>query len=173
MKYKKEQKKEWVDIVDEEDKVIESMPRSEAYEKKLFTSMRASWLMIKRSDGKFWIPRRSLHKKVLPGALDGSVVGHVSSGETYEQALIRETWEEVGVDLSQHKYRFLGKFVPKKDHSFCFSAIYEIDLEDVPDWNRDDFMEFFWLTPGEILQKIESGDSCKDSLIQVLERFYL
>lgn len=166
------QQEEWVDIVNENDEVVGSMPRSEAYDKKMFASMRASWLMIKNSEGKLWIPRRNFNKKVLPGALDGSVVGHVSAGESYEQALIREAWEEVGIDLKKHPYRFLGKLTPGKDSSFCFAAVYELEVDDVPDWNRDDFVEFFWLLPQEVVKKIISGDFVKDSLLDVLKSFY-
>lgn len=165
---------EWLDIVNEKDEVIDSMPRSEAYKKRMFSSLRASWLMIKNNQGKLWIPRRHPNKKVLPNVLDGSVVGHVSSGETYEQCLLRETQEEAGFDLSKLKYRCVGKVNPHVDDSFCFATIYEVELDDVPDWNRNDFVEYYWLTPQEIVNKIESGqDDAKDTLLVVLKKFYL
>ena len=170
---KQNHQEEWVDIVNLQDEVIDSMSRVDAYQKKMFASMRASWLMIKNREGKLWIPRRHLDKKVLPGALDGSVVGHVMSGESYEECLIRETSEEVGVCLTGQSYRYLGKLEPSKDDSFCFSAIYEIELESVPNWNRNDFSEYFWLTPEELVTKIESGDKVKDTLLVVLKKFYI
>ena len=166
------QQEEWLDIVNEDDEVIGMMPRSEAWDQKLFSSLRSSWLMIKNSEGKLWIPRRHESKKILPGALDGSVSGLVSAGETYEQALIRETQEEIGIDLMHVPYRLLGKLDPQKDKSWCFEQVYEVELEDVPNWNRDDFVEFFWLTPQEVLQKIESGYSFKDTLPVILKKFY-
>jgi len=165
---------EWLDIVNEQDEIIGKMPRSEAYEKKLFASLRASWLMIKNSDGKLWIPRRHPDKKVLPNVLDGSVVGHVSSGETYEECLLRETKEEAGIDLAEMRYRFVGKLSPYCDRSFCFASIYEVDLDQVLDWNRDDFIEYYWLSPQEIIDRIAAGqDQAKDTLLEVIKKFYL
>ena len=166
-------KEEWLDLVDEKDNVIGSMSRSEAYQKKMFSSLRSTWLMIKNSQNQLWIPRRRFDKKMLPGALDGSVVGHVSAGETYEQALIREAVEEVGIDLTQLDYRFVGKLNPHVDNGFCFAAVYEVCLEDVPNWNGDDFVEFYWLTPQEIIDRLTAGDSAKDQLSIILKKFYL
>ena len=164
---------EWLDIVNEDDNVIGMMSRSDAYEQKLYSSLRTCWLMIKNSEGKLWIPRRHLSKKILPGGLDGSAVGHVSAGESYKRGLIRETEEEVGVDLTKVPYKLLGKLDPQKDKSLCFAHVYEIELDDVPDWNKDDFVEFFWLTPQEVLQKIEEGHPAKSTLSIILKKFYI
>ena len=91
---------EILDIVDVHDQVIQSMPRALVYQKNLCSQMRSIWLIIKNEQGQLWIPRRSWTLKQLPGYLDGSVVGHVRAGETYEQALIRESLEEIGYDLT-------------------------------------------------------------------------
>ncbi len=69
--------------------------------------------MIRNKDGQFWIPRRCSTKQNSPSSLDGSTVGHVSSGETYEQAMIRETQEELNLDISCMAYRSIGKLTPK------------------------------------------------------------
>ena len=67
------------------------------------------WLLIRNQDGKFWIPRRQATKKVLPNCLDGSAVGHVSSGEVYEQSMIREVAEELNIDISGMFFYLLVK----------------------------------------------------------------
>ena len=51
---------------------------------------------VKNSNGQFWIPRRVKEKIIYPLALDMSVAGHVSSGETYDEAFEREAREEIG-----------------------------------------------------------------------------
>ena len=165
---------ELLDIVDVQDQVIGTMLRSQVYEKKMFKSIRSSWLMIKNQDGKLWIPRRSSRKKVLPNFLDGSVVGHVSSGETYEQTLIRETQEEINLDITNLPYKKLGKLNPNKDNSFCFSMVYELQVHNSfsLNYNKDDFSEFFWLSPKEIFQKIKQGEKVKDTVQVVLQKFY-
>jgi isopentenyldiphosphate isomerase len=164
---------EWLDIVDEQDRVIGSMSRAEAYQKKIFSSLRASWLMIKNSRGELWIPRRHFSKKILPGALDGSVAGHVSTGESYEQALVREAAEEVGIDLTTLPYRLIGKLDPHVEGTFCFMQVYEVSLEAVPKWNHDDFAEYYWLTPQAIVDRIAAGEPAKADLEILVRTFYL
>lgn len=164
---------ELLDIVNDQDEVVEVMPRSQAYKKQLFSSLRASWLLIRNKDGEFWIPRRAYTKKVLPGFLDGSVVGHVSSGETYEQAMIREAQEELLLDVSNLPYRYLGKVTPQKDGAFCFASVFELVVDsEVETYNVEDICEYFWLTKDEILKKFNRGENIKDSLKVILQTFY-
>jgi len=49
-------------------------------------------------DGQIWIARRSLSKTTAPGLWDTLVGGLVGSGETLDQALVRECDEEAGLD---------------------------------------------------------------------------
>ena len=165
---------EMLDIVDLNDQVIQSLPRAVVYEKKLCSQMRSIWLIIKNEQGQFWIPRRSWNLPQLPGYLDGSVVGHVQAGETYEQALIRESSEEIGHDLTGISYKFLGKLTPHQHQSFCFASVYECVMQQEPlHWNRDDICEWFWMSPEEILMRYEQGEKIKDTLPIILKQFYI
>lgn len=165
---------ELLDIVDEHDKVIQTMMRSEAYEKKIFPQIRAVWLMLKTKDGQFWIPRRCTTKKVLPYHLDGSVVGHVRSGETYEQAMIREAEEEIGMQVTSMPFCFLGKLTPKEHNAFCMAAVYELEVDEPFDvnFNKDDFCDAAWMSAEQVMQLVEKGELVKDMLPVVLRHFY-
>ncbi|NDH36064.1 MAG: NUDIX domain-containing protein [Betaproteobacteria bacterium] len=44
-----------------------------------------------------WLARRSMHKDSDPGLLDNMVAGGLSAGESIEQCLWRECWEEAGL----------------------------------------------------------------------------
>ncbi len=164
---------EMLDIVDVNDCVIESLPRSLVYQKNLCAQMRSVWLVIKNDEGKIWIPRRNWNLSQLPGYLDGSVVGHVRAGETYEQALIRESEEEIGHDLTGVSYKLLGKLTPQQHQSFCFASVYECVMSEEPkNWNRDDICEWSWMSPQEILTRFDQGEKIKDTLLIVIKQFY-
>jgi|GEM_PF-613743 len=164
---------ELLDIVNDQDEVIETMVRSQAYAQNKLASLRAVWLLIKNQDGKFWIPRRQSTKKILPNALDGSAVGHVSSGETYEESMIREVAEELNIDISTMPYTYVGKLTPAQG-AICFIQIFELQVPNdfIIDYNKNDFSEFFWLSKEEIVAKITAGEKAKESLIRIMHKFY-
>lgn len=168
-----EAQEEILDIVDKNDHVIESLPRSVVYARQLFTQMRSIWLLIKNEKGQFWIPRRAYDRKILPGYLDGSVVGHVQAGENYKEALIRETYEEVGFDITTKSYRYLGKLSPHVHHTFCFAAVYECTVKVAPrNWNQYEFCEWSWVTLEQLRDRISAGELVKDTLSVILQEFY-
>ncbi|MBI2344870.1 NUDIX hydrolase [Candidatus Dependentiae bacterium] len=165
---------ECLDLVDNNDCVVQTLERSYIYQNNLCSQMRSVWLFIKNKDGQFWIPRRSMKVQRLPGHLDGSVVGHVQAGETYDQAMIRETNEEIGIDLHQTTFTYLGKLTPHEHGAFCFSAIYEMELEEAPkNWNREEIGDWYWMTAKQIIQRCNRDEKFKDTLPKIIAHFYL
>jgi isopentenyldiphosphate isomerase len=163
---------EYLDLVDENDQVIGKKLRADIYAEGLW-NFRVVDVFLKNSKGQLWIPRRTADKAIFPLALDFSAAGHVASGETYEQTFEREVAEELNIDVSKVPYRLLGYLTPKKDGVPLFMQVYEIESDETPAYNPDDFTEYFWLTPVEVLAKIESGDYAKDHIPVLIKRFYL
>lgn len=162
---------EYLDLVDENDQVVGKEKRSVVYQKKL-SNFRVINAFIINSQGQIWIPRRTATKRVFPLCLDMSVGGHVESGETYEDALHRETLEELNIDLSSTPYKFLGHLTPPANNVSAFQKDYEIRMDKVPDYNPGDFVEYFWLTPKELFERIEKGDKTKNDLPKLVKIFY-
>ena len=164
---------ELLDLVDEQDQVVGTIYRSQAHAKNKLASLRAVWLLIKNQDGKFWIPKRSAAKESSPNALDGSTVGHVSSGENYEQAMIREVAEELNLDISRMPYRSIGKLTPQTG-ALSFIEIFELQVPSdfIIDYNKNDFSEFFWLSSQEIIEKFEQGEKMRKTLVSIMYTFY-
>ena len=60
-------------------------------------------LVGQTTDGRFWVQQRALNKPNDPGKWDTLMGGMVSSGDTVETALERETWEEAGLRIADLK----------------------------------------------------------------------
>jgi len=161
---------EILDIVDENNNILFQQKRSEYYKnlqnKKGY--LRAVTAFVRNSKGQLWIPRRTANKTTFPRGLDASVSGHVAAGESFYDAFVRETAEEIAMTVSTIPYRDLGIFGPKDD-LFAFSAAYIIDCEHVDNYNHDDFCESYWLYPQEILDKIKKGDQMKTDPHRIIE----
>lgn len=162
---------EILDIVDENDNVIGQKKRSEIYANNL-SNFRVVNAFIVNSKGELWIPRRAANKRSFPSCLDMSMGGHVESGESYEDALLREMDEELGIDTSKTPCKLLGLLTPAKDGVAAFMKVYEIKLDTAPNYNKNDFTEYFWLSPKEVLERITKGEKTKDDLPRLVKRFY-
>lgn len=162
---------ELLDFVDEKDNVICVKKRSEIYAN-CSPNFRAVNVFLKNNNGKIWIPRRVKTKKLFPLSLDSSIAGHVKSGETYLQAFERELKEEANLDLQKMEYKILGHLNPYVNNVSAFQTVYEISYNNTPDYNKEDFVGYYWLTPDEILEKIKKGEKHKSDLPKLIEIFY-
>jgi len=162
---------ELLDIVDATDAVIGQRWRAELYQEGA-CNFRVVNAFLKNRLGKLWIPRRSVSKRIFPLCLDMSMGGHVSAGESYDEAFARELMEELNFDVRQVQSQVLGKLSPYVHGVSAFITVYEICSDLTPEYNADDFCEFFWLTPNEVLAALESGDKAKDDLARLVRIFY-
>ena len=163
---------EILDIVDPNDNVIGQKPRSEIYEQGL-SCFRVVNAFLENPYGELWIPRRSADKKLFPLCLDVSMGGHVISGESYETALKRELSEELGPEVAGMDYHLMGKLMPHHHGVSAFMKVYKIYTDHTPAYNRNDFVEYFWLAPQELLDRIRNGDRAKDDLPRLIKMFYV
>ena len=60
-------------------------------------------LVGQAADGRIWVQQRALDKANDPGLWDTLMGGMVSSVDTVETALERETWEEAGLNIADLK----------------------------------------------------------------------
>ena len=98
---------EFLDIVDENDEVIGRVEREEARMRKL--SGRRVFILFYNPQGEVFLQRRSLKKKTSPGLLTTTVGGHVESGATYDETMIKEGREESGIAIDEDRVIKLGK----------------------------------------------------------------
>lgn len=86
---------EIIDIVDENDRVVGQATRGEAYAKGL--RHRAAFILARDAEDRVFVHRRTATKLVFPSYYDMFVGGVVGTGETYDEAALREAEEELGV----------------------------------------------------------------------------
>lgn len=58
-------------------------------------------LLGQTADGRFWVQQRALTKANDPGLWDTLMGGMISAADTLQTALVRETWEEAGLELGK------------------------------------------------------------------------
>lgn len=100
---------EWVDWVDEHDRLIASVPRSRMRREQL--CHRASYIVVQDPNGLIYVQRRTQTKDYCPGMLDACCGGVVQSGEAYLPSAYRELAEEMGIEgvtLQEHGRHLLG-----------------------------------------------------------------
>lgn len=137
---------EHLDIVNEKGEVLRSLPRSVVHGNPKLLH-RVVHALIFTSGGNLILQKRPLSKDVAPGKWDTSVGGHVSSGESIEEALEKEMAEELGI--SGIRPDFLYKYIHSNEYEsemvFTYKAVYDDpvnfdreEIDTVKEWTTED-----------------------------------
>jgi 16S rRNA (adenine1518-N6/adenine1519-N6)-dimethyltransferase len=113
-------------VVDEYDKVIETLPRRQVHLGRL--RHRAVEIGIVTPEGRVWLQKRSRAKDAWPGYWDLSSTGHVDAGESYEEAACREVKEELGIEA---RPAFVAKVEACERTGWEFQALYALRWDGV------------------------------------------
>lgn len=114
---------EILDIVNENDEVVGQATRKEIHEKGLLHRVVEIWFFNKK--GQVILQRRGKMKSD-GGSLGISAGGHVASGETYEEACLKEIKEETGLDIPMNDLTFLGIFPLSVESPHTQEVIFEM-----------------------------------------------
>ena len=87
---------EYLDIVDENNNIVGKALRSECHGNPTLIHRTAHVIVVNDKD-KILLQKRSMDKDIQPGKWDTAVGGHFDSGETVDQAVRREMYEELGI----------------------------------------------------------------------------
>jgi isopentenyldiphosphate isomerase len=130
-------------VVDEDGNQISVAPRSICHDGKSMLLHPVVHMHLFNDKGELFLQKRALTKDLLPGYWDSSVGGHLSPGEKTEDALKRETFEELG--LRDFSFEFIAKYiwesVRERELVYSFRGI----ADGEPQINRDEIDEGrFW-----------------------------
>ena len=156
------------DIVDENDKVVSSGKRSFIHKNKLLH--RAVHAIFFDKSGRILLQKRSALKDTYPLCYTTSCSGHVDSGETYQEALLRETFEELGARLGAGDFERVGKIAACKETGFEFVEVYKTVYEGEFKIAENEVDSLKWLSPEEFEALIKgSPELVTPSFIKVYE----
>lgn len=152
-------------VVDKNDKVLGYRTRYDCHHNKQLIH-RAVGIVVYNNKGQILVQKRSKNKDLHPNFYTISASGHVSKGQSYKQAALRELKEELGIKstLKQEK-KFLAEMPQETEIDCLFTTIYEGPF--YPNGEEIDEVRFVdrrWLkkmrsklTPGGILSLQKLG----------------
>lgn len=143
---------EYFDIVDRNDHVVGKDLRSNVHR---YSKMhRAVHVMIFNKENEYFLQRRSASKDVSPLCWGSSVSGHLDSGEDYDEAALRETFEEVGAEPIN--LNFILKTSAKEETGQEFVKVYDFQHDSSLCLNADEICEGCWKQVEDINAWIKS-----------------
>jgi isopentenyldiphosphate isomerase len=147
---------EQLDVVDSKMRPTgQVMSKREVHAKELWH--RGAHVWIYNSKGEILLQLRHPNKKAYPNTWDVSAAGHLSAGDDPVQGGIRETKEEIGLDIAEDEMEFIGvhtentTVVGHQHHAFNWTFLVhrDLNLEDLV-LQPDETAEVRWITPDEL-----------------------
>ena len=135
---------EWLDIVDNDDRVIGKETRKRVHAAGLFH--RSAHIVLFNTADQVFVQLRSARKDTNAGLWDTSAAGHVDSAETYLQCAVRELAEELGVRVSPADLSLIGKLKPQQENGFEFTHVYRVVSDQTLTLEQDEIDGGRWLT---------------------------
>ena len=160
---------ELLDVIHPEtEEVIGQAPRSLCHGDPSLVH-RAVHAAVLHPDGKrILLQKRSPAKRIQPGKWDMSVGGHLASGEEWEDALLRETGEELGLHVSPDSFRFLFRIRERNRTESENIRVYLLYSEGPFLFPPEEISETAFFAVSALLERIRNG--CADDLTPLLRR---
>lgn len=167
-------KDELVVLVDEEDRELGVMSKSQVHGKD--TPLHRAFSVFVFNDKKeILVQRRALSKKTWPGVWSNSCCGHPLPGEEYEEAIRRRVKYELGGELrhlkkvSDYRYRFERDGVVENE--VC--PVYMAEIEGEMKRNPDEVEEVRWMEWDRWLDELRQDNAgvwtewCKQEVLLI------
>ncbi len=148
--------KEVLDIVDAHDEIVGKADRADAHKKDLLH--RVVHVMVFDPDGKLFIQQRALSKDKYPGFFEGSLSGHVKSGETFKDAAERELHEELNICAVPKRVKEIIKFGLHEADERILTELYALkDFKGGIELDKDEVKSGEFWTMKKLDEEIKAG----------------
>lgn len=172
---------EYFDLLTETGEYIGKTEKREVcHEKGLWH--KAVSLFIINSKNQVLLQKRSANKKMWPNTWDITVGGHVLSGEFGFEAVIREAYEELGVELCENDITFIGSVVSsnknsnREDNHFNEYYIANKDVDEKKlKLQEQEVSDIKWVDKEEIIKRVKNnydGITEKQGCWEYLIKYY-
>ncbi len=123
-------------VVDEDDNIIDHLPRLEVHQKKLLH--RTISIVMFTSSGNLVLQRRSKNKDTYPGMLGNAIGGHVLKGEEYLDAAKNEAAEELNTNIEPE---FVKNIIIEDPDHRTITSVYKIVFDGPYKYNEEEIDE--------------------------------
>lgn len=117
--------------------------------------------IVSNDNKRVLLQQRSATKKLYPNLWDITAGGHVFAGELGYEAVIRETKEEIGIDLTRESLEFIGATTSEnikgdiinRHYNEYYIAHDDIDIKNIT-LQTEEVQDIKWFTKEEIIEKV-------------------
>lgn len=150
---------ELVDVVDEDDRVVATVPRREMRARRLLH--RCTYVLLRNAAGDILVHRRTHTKDVFPGAYDVFAGGVCAAGESYDVCARRELAEELGVTGVEPAFLFRHRY--RGPTGQAWGAVYEARWDGPIRHQETEVAWSAWVTPAKLRGMLAELEFCPDS----------
>jgi len=140
---------EYIDIVDEFNRVLRSGEREQVHKDKLLH--RAVHIFLFNMKGELFVQKRAMTKKEHPWKYDSSAAGHLDAGEGYDESAVRELEEELGIKAPLKRLMIINA-CSEMDNEFVYFYVAMSDA--AIKMNEDEIEDGYFWSLDEIKHKI-------------------
>ena len=156
---------ELVEIVDDDDRVLEVVPRRVLRERHALH--RCTYVFVLDPEGRLYVHRRTETKDIYPGFYDVVAGGVNAAGESYDQSAARELQEELGI-TAEPRYRFTQRYDGPSGR--CFGGVYDVEWDGPIVWQPEEVVWGSFLELDRVDELIAREPFCPDGL-EMFERW--
>ncbi len=159
--------KEYFDILNENGEFINEVASREDCHKKGLWHKATVVFVVSTDNKKILLQQRSATKKSWPNLWDITAGGHVLQNELGYQSVIRETKEEIGIDIKKEELEFIGAtrsidtagIGPNKHYNEYYIVHKDINIDDIK-LQTEEVQAVKWFNVEDIKNRI--NDNFKD-----------
>lgn len=155
---------EFFDVLNEYGEYTNQIASREECHKKGYWHKAVVVFIVSNDNKRVLLQQRSAKKKLWPNLWDITAGGHVFAGELGYQSTIRETKEEIGIELNKNDLEFIGATTSEnikngiinRHFNEYYIAHCDVNLEDIT-LQEDEVQDIKWFDKEEIIKKVNNN----------------